>query len=494
MRELDPIRLRIDSEHYQERFRINQEKLTEFGSVPLVDMVSQPVLTGHTPSTKVDSYYEGEISFIKTDNLRAFEITGQFADDLSESGNEVIRRSALKEGDLVVTIIGATHDIVGRAALIAKGDLPANINQNIALIRLKKSFSPEFLSVYLNSEVGKLALWYLARQTEQVNLNCREVEQVLVPRVSNDFVRYIEVAYKSATVLRDGARTEFAKAQNALLDELDLSDWCPVRQSESERNFSDVWSAGRMDAEYYQPKYDDIVDAIKGYTGGWDTLGNLVSLKDSNFKPDADTEYKYIELANISGNSEISDCMVAQGSDLPSRARRKVSSGDVIVSSIEGSLDSIAMIGDGYDGALSSTGFHVVHSQTLNSETLLVLLKSMVGQLQLKKGCSGTILTAISKDELRKVVLPLVSDETQAEIRRKVAESAALGRQSRELLERAKRAVEIAIEQDEAMAVAWLESAVAAAYGWDADLSDEQVLERLLTLNLERYEEEGEAG
>ena len=466
MRELDPIRLRIDSEHYQERFRINQEKLTEFGSVPLVDMVSQPVLTGHTPSTKVDSYYEGEISFIKTDNLRAFEITGQFADDLSESGNEVIRRSALKEGDLVVTIIGATHDIVGRAALIAKGDLPANINQNIALIRLKKSFSPEFLSVYLNSEVGKLALWYLARQTEQVNLNCREVEQVLVPRVSNDFVRYIEVAYKSATVLRDGARTEFAKAQNALLDELDLSDWCPVRQSESERNFSDVWSAGRMDAEYYQPKYDDIVDAIKGYTGGWDTLGNLVSLKDSNFKPDADTEYKYIELANISGNSEISDCMVAQGSDLPSRARRKVSSGDVIVSSIEGSLDSIAMIGDEYDGALSSTGFHVVHSQTLNSETLLVLLKSMVGQLQLKKGCSGTILTAISKDELRKVVLPLVSDETQAEIRRKVAESAALGRQSRELLERAKRAVEIAIEQDEAMAVAWLESAVAAA---DAD-------------------------
>ena len=33
-----------------------------------------------------------------------------------------------------------------------------------------------------------------------------------------------------------------------------------------------------------------------------------------------------------------------------------------------------------------------------------------------------------------------------------------------------------------------LDAAVAAAYGWDADLSDEQVLERLLALNLERYE------
>ena len=40
-----------------------------------------------------------------------------------------------------------------------------------------------------------------------------------------------------------------------------------------------------------------------------------------------------------------------------------------------------------------------------------------------------------------------------------------------------------------------LNAAVAAAYGWPADLSDEEVLERLLALNLERYEaEEGEAG
>ena len=35
-----------------------------------------------------------------------------------------------------------------------------------------------------------------------------------------------------------------------------------------------------------------------------------------------------------------------------------------------------------------------------------------------------------------------------------------------------------------------LDAAVAAAYGWPADLSDEQILERLLALNLERAEEE----
>ena len=35
-----------------------------------------------------------------------------------------------------------------------------------------------------------------------------------------------------------------------------------------------------------------------------------------------------------------------------------------------------------------------------------------------------------------------------------------------------------------------LNAAVAAAYGWDASISDEDVLERLLALNLDRYEEQ----
>jgi len=38
-----------------------------------------------------------------------------------------------------------------------------------------------------------------------------------------------------------------------------------------------------------------------------------------------------------------------------------------------------------------------------------------------------------------------------------------------------------------------LDAAVAAAYGWPADLSDEGILEKLLALNLERAAEEAKA-
>jgi type I restriction enzyme, S subunit len=184
----------------------------------------------------------------------------------------------------------------------------------------------------------------------------------------------------------------------------------------------------------------------------------LVNLKSKNFKPKDKQQYKYVELANIAGNGEITGCMIEEGQDLPSRARRKVTAGDIIVSSIEGSLSSIAMIENEYHQALCSTGFHVVNSKSFNSETLLVLLKSMVGQLQFKKGCNGTILTAINKDEFSKVVLPVIADKVQTQIQQKVTKSFNLRKKSKHLLEFAKQAVELAIEQDEETAINWLKN------------------------------------
>ena len=224
------------------------------------------------------------------------------------------------------------------------------------------------------------------------------------------------------------------------------------------KNYSDTEQAERIDAEYFQPKYEEIITAIKAYKGGCDVLENLVDLNDKNYKPKEKQQYKYIELANITGNGEIADCMAEEGQNLPSRARRKVKAGDLIVSSIEGSLSSIALIDEEYNHALCSTGFHVINSKNYSSEALLVLLKSLVGQLQLRKGCSGTILTAINKDEFSKIVLPIISPKKQTPIQQKVIESFNLRKQSKRLLGCAKRAVEMAIEQDEKTAINWLEN------------------------------------
>ena len=130
----------------------------------------------------------------------------------------------------------------------------------------------------------------------------------------------------------------------------------------------------------------------------------------------------------------------------------------MLVPSVEGSLQSCALITNDFDECLCSTGFYVLDSNQINSETLLVLFKSNAIQSLMKQRCSGTILAGITKDELLSMPLPKIDDELQKRIANKVQHSFELRARAKQLLEDAKCAVEMAIEQGEDIALKWLES------------------------------------
>ena len=64
----------------------------------------------------------------------------------------------------------------------------------------------------------------------------------------------------------------------------------------------------------------------------------------------------------------------------------------------------------------------------------------------------------LNDDMFNKVVLPKVNEAVQSLIKEKITESFDLRRQSKHLLECAKRAVEIAIEKNEEAAIKWIQS------------------------------------
>lgn len=203
---------------------------------------------------------------------------------------------------------------------------------------------------------------------------------------------------------------------------------------------------GRLDSEYYQSKYEDIEKFIKSYPNGYDSFSNIINNKDTNFTPKNNENYSYIELANIGNNGNISEPISDLGKNLPTRARRIVSKGDVIISSIEGSLSSCALITQEFDKHLVSTGFFVLNSKLLNGETLLVMFKSQIFQEYLKKFPSGTILCAINKEELSKILIPKIDSTTQEKIAKYIQESFNLRKKSKQLLDNAKNKVEEQIQ------------------------------------------------
>ena len=444
----DNIEFRIESEFYKKEYQILKQKLLSKPHKELSYFLKQPVQTGHTPSMKNTKFYGGNIKFVKTDNLHDNYIKKDFNHYLSEFGNAIIQRTFLKENDIITTIIGATYDIIARSCIVRKDLLPANINQNIALIRVDiNKISPEVLNIYLNSYFGKKYLQYLSRQMEQVNLNCREVEKVIVPIFHIDFQNKIEEIVKIAHSKHEQSQSLYCQAEELLFKNIGLKDFKPNERGTNIKSLKKSFLVtGRLDAEYYQPKYEDYIQLIKKYSGGFDSLQKICNLKDTNFIPQEKKEYQYIELSDIGSYGNITSCILATGNELPSRARRKINTNDVIVSSIEGSLKSCALVTKNYDNALCSTGFYVINSQIINSETILILLKSEVMQNILKQNCSGTILTAINKDEFKLIPIPLITPKIQQQIAELIKQSFSLRTESEHLLDKAKNMVEKEIE------------------------------------------------
>lgn len=374
------------------------------------------------------------------------------------------KKFILKDGDVLFNRTNS-FEWVGRTGIYYETDKVDRVFASY-LVRFipNKKIIPEYLATFLTTQYGVMDVKRRSRHSiNQTNVNPEEVKEILIPLLDMRLQEKIRSCFKGANKNRVSASLIYKNAESLLLSEIGFDGFVPSAEKVNIKPFSQSFlMSDRLDAEYYQPKYENYAKLIKKYKYGFEQLQTACNLKDNNFNPDEKSEYRYIELSNIGKTGDVTGCTVAQGSELPSRARRKTQINDVVISSIEGSLESCALIPKAYDEALCSTGFYVINSDKINSETLLVLFKSEPMQAILKQSCSGTILTAINKNEFTSIPVPLIDKEIQRQIKEKLNDSFSLREKSSSLLAIAKRAVEIAIENDEAAAECYIQTECAA--------------------------------
>ena len=382
-------------------------------------------------------------NFIQQDTEHAVFVSKDYFDK-----NE---RSHIFEENVLISIMGNVGDI----AITPKGFKPAMCNRAIAILKDIRGINPYYLFSYLLTNNATIQIERNTNGGVQQRINLEVLKQIKIPLFPLSFQQQIEQMVKESHLCLEQSKALYCEAEVLLYRELGLDPENPLASIEtlsgslniSVRTLKESFLAtGRLDSEYYQQKYDEIERIIKNYRGGYFQL-SLSELRDKNFTPQAQTKYRYIELANIGANGNISEPIVDFGENLPSRARRIVKTGDMIMSSVEGSLQSCALITDEFNDCIVSTGFYVLKSSNLNSETLLVLFKSKLFQDYLHKFSSGTILTAISKDELQNIVIPKIAIELQTQIAEKIKQSFTLRQKANELLQTAKQSVENAIEK-----------------------------------------------
>ena len=378
----------------------------------------------------------------------------KFCNLLDEETYQSLR---LRRGDVLICRTNGNPRLVGKSAIVPK-DYDYAYASYLFKIRPKQELiTPATLVAYLNSKFGRMEIEKFSMASNQVNFSPAKFREMRIPKFGHALNAQVDKNTFDAFELLEKSKLFHTQAETLLIDTLGMAGFSPNTDSINVKSLKDSFAAtGRLDAEYYQPKYEDYQARVRSYPNGWQPLMQACNLKDRNFTPDELIAYKYIELADIDNSGGISGCTEALGNELPSRARRIVDAGDVLISSIEGSLSSCAIVQEEMDTALCSTGFYVINSGKINSETLLVLFKSPLMQSLLKQGCSGTILTAINKTEFQNIPVPIIEGGAQTKIATLVKESFSLKAESERLLDVAKRAVEIAIEQDENAALDWL--------------------------------------
>jgi len=262
---------RIDAEFYHPAILKRLHLLDNKPNKTLKNLVK--FVVGPFGSTvTVDKYVlESDYRYIRNKDIKDFLIDDNDSAFIPGSLYKSLKQFYIKENDLLLTVVGT----LGKVAIAREKDNKSIFSCKSTLLR-SKGLNPYYLLTYLNSPTGQIFTLRGKRGAIQEGLNLTDLKDIKIFLASKTFQNEIEKLVKKSFGLFESSKSLYSQAEQLLLSELGLTDWKTKHQLTFVRNFSDTQQAERIDAEYFQPKYDEIVEAIKKYSGGWDTLGNLV--------------------------------------------------------------------------------------------------------------------------------------------------------------------------------------------------------------------------
>ena len=337
----------------------------------------------------------------------------------------------------------------------------------VRLVPDEKRVLPEYLTSFLNTKYGVAEIKRRARQSiNQTNVNPEEVKAIEIPLISIAFQEKIKTNFDEAVSNFSLAETQYLFAETLLLETLGLTKFTPSTEAVNIKSFKDSFSAtGRLDAEYYQPKYEQMMTRITASRHA--RLGELVDIKKS-IEPGSDAYAEdedglpFLRVADYSKQGitspqvRLNEKFVVENSDKIAELKPKR---DTILFSKDGSVGEAYRLREDADFITSGAILHLtvkIKAQVL-PDYLTLALNSIVVKQQAERDAGGSIILHWRKEEIENVLVPIVDMPTQQKIAAQIQESFKLKAESERLLEVAKRAVEIAIEQDEQAGLEYIE-------------------------------------
>lgn len=429
---------RLDAEYYQPEYLEIDKKILDFGKYYYFGDLIEKFNSGKNWPQKT----KGKIKFIRTQHIRDILIRDE--DDLTFCDGEPPKNSLLREGDLLFVRVGGVSD----SAVVSKDYNGHYYSDNVLRIIIKK-LNPFFVSVFLNSYYGKSQLERVMKGIAQPLISRENFEKLKIPIPPLDFQEEIENYVLEAYDFRNKSLTLYSQAEELLLEELGLKDFEVEDDLSYIVNLSEVKSAHRADAEYFQPKYDKLVEKIKSKNA--EILGELVSMK-KGIEPGAeayqDEGKLFIRVSSLSkyGIDNKDQKYLSEGLYQKLKNNYEPKVGEILLT--KDATPGIAYVMKSQiEGIISSGILRLkVKNKEIENEYLALCLNSILGQMQSERDGGGSIITHWRPEQIKSILIPVLPKPTQQKIANLVQKSHEARSKAKQLLEEAKQKVENLIE------------------------------------------------
>lgn len=453
---LSVIDFRIDSVTYKKDF-LRTEQLLEVKNAFTIESAALSVQNfGAYSLCNLINFSDSGLPFLMAQNIRENFIDWGFTKLIDKDVHDILWKSHCKKNQVLVTMAG----YVGRTAVYDRDDIISS-NQAIAKITLKNESDAYFISTFLNSKYGKHQIDRFQTATAQPNINMSLIKELKIPKVSQKLIEEITQWALFSEKKRAESSQKYEQAETLLLETLGMADFTPSSEAVNIKSFKDSFGvSGRLDAEYYQPKYEQVIRQIKQLP--WQSLDCFIDNYSTGYPYKSEdyienSELSLIRINNIKkGFLDISN--VAFLPDIQRYLSEKdIANENDLLISMSGTIGNTCVVPVGVTAVVNQRIMRLT-IKNYNPLVLMLIINSIVGVSQLERIGTGGVQTNISNGDISQMIIPALDMGTQKQIADLVQQSFVLKSQSTHLLDVAKRAVEIAIEQDETVALTYITS------------------------------------
>jgi type I restriction enzyme S subunit len=466
---------RLDAEHYMVKY---DELESLIMSVPHKRIAEIQLFNAR--GVQPDYVQYGEVSVVNSKHILE---DGLDYDNFEHTTTDFLKshnRARIEYGDILIYTTGAN---IGRTQVYLK-DEPAVASNHVNILRVH-DVNPIYLALVLNSQVGRLQTEKLCTGSAQAELYPDDIEKFIVPILPEKTQQTIAAYVQKSISLRNEAKQLLESAKLKVEDAIStpphlidnqsvieyykmivestyyyrLAEWILLQELYDEawvttstanysiKNYSVCKSSGRLDAEYYQPKYDALFAQLSKYE--CNTIEDIAHIKKS-VEPGSeayqDSGIPFVRVSDVSkfGISEPNIYLSPSDFNLNELRPKK----DTILLSKDGSVGIAYKVEEDMDCITSGALLHLsIFNEDYTSDYLTLVLNSIVVQMQAERDSNGAIIQHWKPSEIEQVIIPKLPKPIQETISAKIQESFALKAESKRLLDEAKMMVEREIEK-----------------------------------------------